>query len=90
MLRLPRHAMQQQRAARGRFRVPVGNRQPRIKAPPVVDQTVDPRQNLAALEVMGGEAGPPPLIFQLIEKGSLLRRDSDTVARCSRLLRKAR
>ena len=55
MLGLPRHSLQQQRAAGGRFRVPVGNRQPRIEAPPVVDQAVDPRQNLAALEVVGGE-----------------------------------
>jgi len=51
-------AVQQQGTARRSLRVPVGNREPREQRPPVVDQRNRAGQNLAASQVMGGEAGP--------------------------------
>src|SRR5436305_1657106 len=42
------------------------DRQPRIQTPAVVDQGTDSCQDLAALDIAGGEAGPAALILQLM------------------------
>ena len=40
---------------------------PAVPAPPVVDQCNSARTALAALDVLGREAAPPPLILQLVK-----------------------
>ena len=64
---LPGDAVQCQRPRRNRFGVLVRDSQPHEDRPPVVDQGDDPSHDLAALPVLCREAGPPPLILQLIE-----------------------
>ena len=67
MRRLPCDAVEQQRSARHSLCVPVGNREAREQCPPVVDHRNRASQNLTAAQVMRGEAGPAPLVLQLIE-----------------------
>jgi hypothetical protein len=38
------------------------------QAPPIVDQRHTARQQPAAFEIMRGEAAPPPLVLQLVER----------------------
>src|ERR1017187_4837168 len=43
------------------------NRQARKQGPPVVDQGDDARHDLAALQIVSGEAAPAPLVLQLVK-----------------------
>jgi hypothetical protein len=63
VLGLPRYAVQHQGPAGGCFRVPVRNRQPRVQAPPVVDQHNDPGHDLTALVILRRESRPAHWFF---------------------------
>src|ERR1700719_3908020 len=56
--------VQQQRAAGDGFGVFFRNRQTCEQRPPVVDQCDEARHDLAALQIVSGEAGPAPLVLQ--------------------------
>ena len=67
MLDRSTHAGQQQRAARDRLHPGTRLGGPAISRPPVVHQRHGPGAALAALVVLGREATPAPLVFQLIK-----------------------
>ena len=59
--------MQQERATGNRRGQLPGIGQAHEQAPPVVGQCGDPRHEAAALEVLGREAAPTPVVLELIE-----------------------
>ena len=60
-------AMPQRRPAGQGLAVMVGIGQPPEPRPPVVDERDQAGDDLAALQVVGGKAGPAPVVLQLVE-----------------------
>jgi len=67
MRRLSCDAVEQQRPAGYGLSMAAGNREPCEQRPPVVNHRNRASQNLTASQIMCGEAGPAPLVLQLIE-----------------------
>jgi len=60
-------AMQQERSTGDRLEMFVWLGQPHEQRPPVVDEGDHPCHEPAARQILGGEAAPAPLVFQLVE-----------------------
>jgi len=60
-------AMQQERSTGDRLEMFVWLGQPHEQRPPVVDEGDHPCHEPAARQILGGEAAPAPLAFQLVE-----------------------
>jgi len=62
-----RNAVQRQPTGGDRLSMSIRECQPHEDRPPVVDEGCDASHDLAAFPVVCGEAGPTPLVFQLVE-----------------------
>ena len=63
----PPDGMEQEGPGRDRFHVAVGLCETREDVPPVIDQRYQPGDDAATAQVAGHEAGPAPLVLDLVE-----------------------